>query len=169
MFERFSNRTRIAWFIAGIIGSVVCQIFFLPISQDMIGLGYDIIDLEFAWTNSALILILDAWQPIHNDVWTFMWVDMLFPIFYFLALSGWSLLVRKNVIFLIWVAALASVFDYIENTFTFVALLQYPTLDVYVAMGISLFATLKFLLIIFVIAMNLWFTFDKLVFKKNTK
>ncbi|MHA2249677.1 MAG: hypothetical protein ACXAD7_04905 [Candidatus Kariarchaeaceae archaeon] len=161
----FTKTQKLIWFLVGIIGSVICQLLFLPINSIMDDTGYDILDLEFAWNASTLDPILDAWAPIMDDVKRFMVIDMFFPIFYFLALNGWSLLIKhegKCFRVVTTAALLASVFDYIENVFTFVVLYNPDNYVFFAPFAISLFATLKFLFIIFVILRNL----IKMIFKQ---
>jgi hypothetical protein len=161
----FSKTQKLVWFFVGIIGSVICQLLFSPINSLMNDTGYNILDLEFAWNARTLDPILVAWEPIMDDVKEFMVIDMFFPIFYFLALTGWSLLINhegKSLRIVTIAAVMASVFDYIENLFTFVVLFNPDNYVFFAPFAISLFATLKFLFIIFVVLRNL----VRMVFKR---
>ncbi|MHA2028549.1 MAG: hypothetical protein ACW99Q_04090 [Candidatus Kariarchaeaceae archaeon] len=161
----FSKTQKLVWFFVGIIGSVICQLLFSPINSLMDDTGYNILDLEFAWNARTLDPILVAWEPIMDDVKIFMVIDMFFPIFYFLALNGWSLLINhegKGLRVVTIAAVMASVFDYIENLFTFVVLFNPDNYVFFAPFAISLFATLKFLFIIFVVLRNL----VRMVFKR---
>lgn len=160
-----SKKTKSIYFSFGLIGSVICQILFTPISAKMMELGYDILDLEFAWSSAKLDPILTAWKPILDSVKLFMLIDMFFPIFYFMTLNGWSVLLdfKENCRKRIFLMALsASIFDYIENIFTFITLFYPSTYVNFAPFIISLCATLKFLLILVVIIRNL----VKMIFKK---
>ena len=131
----------------------------------MTDLGYSILDLEFAWNSANLDPILSAWSSIKSDVIIYMTIDMFFPIFYFLLLNGWSLLINhegKCLRVVTTAALLASVFDYIENIFTFMVLFNSTNYIFIAPFIITLCAILKFLLIIFVILRNL----VKMIFKK---
>ncbi|MHA2170006.1 MAG: hypothetical protein ACXAB7_08945 [Candidatus Kariarchaeaceae archaeon] len=161
----FSKTQKLVWFFVGIIGSVICQLLFSPINSLMDDTGYNILDLEFAWNARTLDPILVAWEPIMDDVKIFMVIDMFFPIFYFLALNGWSLLINhegKSLRVVTIAAVMASVFDYIENLFTFVVLFNPDNYVFFAPFAISLFATLKFLFILFVVLRNL----VRMVFKR---
>ncbi|MCY3409999.1 MAG: hypothetical protein INQ03_00040 [Candidatus Heimdallarchaeota archaeon] len=167
MIEKLQSLTKVQkwiWFAAGLIGSVICQLLFSPTNNLMMDTGYDILDLEFAWNAETLNPILSAWDPFIDDVITFMIVDMFFPIAYFLVLSGWALLINhqnKCLKVVMTASALASLSDYVENAFTFIVLNNpnYPAIAPFL---ISLFATIKFLLILFVILRN----FGRMIFKK---
>ena len=94
--QQYSSTKKRLWLIIGLMGSIICQILFAPITSKMIDRGFDILDLEFAWNSSNLDPILLAWDDILDDVILFMIIDMFFPIFYFLLISGWTLLLSSD-------------------------------------------------------------------------
>ncbi|MCE7736646.1 MAG: hypothetical protein GPJ54_17315 [Candidatus Heimdallarchaeota archaeon] len=167
--QQYSSKKKFLWLIIGLIGSIICQILFAPVTSKMTDRGFDILDLEFAWNSSNLEPILLAWDDILDDVIVFMIIDMFFPIFYFLLISGWTLLLssdNKILNYTVMIAFMASIFDYIENIFTFDLLLR-P--DGYLAISpfiVSFFASIKFLLLVVAILINLIYTFKLLLLKK---
>lgn len=165
MLSSLSTKQKWVYFSTGLVGSIICQLLFSRVGSNMTEIGYTILDLEFAWTAESLDLILGAWEPIRDEVIRYMIIDMFFPIFYFLTLNGWSLLINHKESCLkvvTTVAILASTFDYIENIFTFVVLYNPDDYISIAPLAISVFAILKFLLIAFVIVRNL----VKMIFKK---
>ena len=92
----FSKNQKLVYFLIGLGGGIICQLLFSTLQPRMTAQGYSILDLEFAWTSSNLDSILTAWSPVKNDVITYMFIDMLFPIFYFLGLNGRKLLLLKS-------------------------------------------------------------------------
>lgn len=168
-FQHYSNRKKLLWLIIGLVGSLISQLLFAPISSKMTDRGYDILDLEFAWNSTNLDPILIAWDDILDDVIVFMIIDMLFPIFYFLLISGWTLLLsteNKNLNYTILIAFLASIFDYIENIFTFDLLLRPDSYLLISPFIVSLFASVKFLFLALAILSNLVYTVKLLLFKE---
>ncbi len=169
-FQHYSNRKKLLWLIIGLVGSLLSQLLFAPISSKMNDRGYDILDLEFAWNSGNMNPILIAWDDILDDVIVFMIIDMLFPIFYFLSISGWTLLLssdNKNLNYTILITFLASIFDYIENIFTFNLLLRpdgYLSISPFI---VSLFASLKFIFLLIAILSNLFFTLKLLLLKTS--
>ncbi|OLS28856.1 MAG: hypothetical protein HeimC2_04570 [Candidatus Heimdallarchaeota archaeon LC_2] len=152
--QHYSIRKKVLWFIIGIIGSILSLLLFAPISSKMTDRGYDILDLEFAWNSTNLNPILIAWDDILDDIILFMIIDMFFPIFYFLIISGWTLILssdNKNLNYTVLISFLASLFDYIENLFTFDLVMRpdnYLSISPFV---VSLFASIKFLFLVIAI------------------
>ncbi len=140
---------RMKFFLIGLVGSILSMIVFVPLESRMRQSGYSILDFQLAWSTERMASIIASWRPIMGEVFLFMAIDMIYPTLYFMTLSGLVLLIndgrkrldiQHGLIF-----ALASILDYMENVFTFVILLGGP---LYLTYAISLFATLKFVLLV---------------------
>lgn len=164
-----SSKTKILWLISGLLGFVICNVLFSSYNELLNATGFSIIAFEFAWDKSTMDVILQAWSSIIPESIEFMTIDMFYPIFYSLMISGWTIFLSSvkpltgklfKISFLS--AFIAALFDYIENIFSFLILNNVDSYAEYYVFMVSFFATLKFSLLILVLILNIFLSILKI-------
>ena len=164
-FERIyalSKKTKLIWFISGLLGFIICNILFSSYNELMNATGYNIMHFEFAWDRATMDVILAAWSAIIPDTIEFMTIDMFYPVFYSLLISGWTIFLNVNqpiavkLFKLAFISSLVAAFcDYIENIFSFLILNNVDNYENYFVYMVSFFATIKFALLILALIINI--------------
>ncbi len=164
-FERISalsRKTKLIWFTSGLIGFIICNVLFANYNELMNATGYNIMNFEFAWYSATMNVILSAWSAIIPETIKFMTIDMFYPIFYSLLISGWTIFLTANQPFSVKLfkisflsSFVAALFDYIENIFSFLILNNVDSYANYYVFMVSFFATVKFVLLILALIINI--------------
>ncbi len=157
--ENMTNKAKAIYFIIGILGSVLINMIFSPFESELQTKGYGIIDFEFAWNNTTMQVILNAWSSNMHTIRVYLLTDMVYPIFYFIMISGWTLLIYNTNIKIGKIAIvsgmLAALSDYVENLFSIYILYITNYASIAPTM-VSIFASLKFILLIIAIILNIY-------------
>lgn len=157
---------RILWVFAGLVGFVIINLIFSDYNATLNPTGYTILDFEFSWTTEQMDLVLVAWDPYIDTAILFLWVDMIYPVFYVLLLTGLSLMTTpktdpgaKAQKIAFYSAIIAGFCDWIENIASLLILYNpntYPEILVFI---VSIFALIKFILLPMSIFVILWHPF----------
>ena len=162
-----SRRSKLIWFISGLTGFVIANLLF---PNDVLNAtGSTIIDFEFAWNAERMDEILINWAGILPTTIRFMWIDMAYPLFYFTLISGLTISIspvnelgEKLFKFSFYSILIAMICDYIENIFSFLVLYNPDTYAAFYVPMISLFASVKFFLLLVSLILSLIHIFLKI-------
>jgi len=166
--HELSSKIKIIWFFTGLVGFIIINIIFADFNETLNATGYTIIDFEFTWNTESMDVLLVAWNPHLDTAITFLWIDMIYPIFYVMLISGWTVAINpvtdkgKSIFNTSFISiTVAGICDYIENIASLMVL-NYPNnYASFLVPIISIFASIKFLLLLLSVVLNIMHYFSK--------
>ena len=128
---------------------------FIPTSTEMSKTGYSIVDFQLAWYSSNINNVISAWAEIidtaiYQTIFDYSFILGNFFVFSSVFLLSSNYLDKKSLSLSgFWFVLISSISDGIENVFTLLLLLNPTSFPDLLSLLITLFATIKFLFILF--------------------